>query len=380
MAETSVRQSLTPAQWDDQFFVEYVRENLFSRYMGTDEGAIIQIQDALSRKKGDRISFNTTRQLRGDGVEGNEVLEGNEDELDARSLFVVARPIRNAVVLTDWDEQKSAIDMRDAGKGGLKSWIIQKMRNDVIASLQQVALATSGKAIPFINATAAQRNTWLAANADRVLFGNSVANNTGDSTASMATISAATGKLTAATITLAKRRARLAGRGLNTNGLQNPTMTPYMVKNGDGTEWFMMFVNSLSFRDLQLDATMAQANRDARARDDKNYTNPIFTGGDLVYDGVIIREVPELDQYMLTGAAGAQIGQYFMCGAQALGVAWVQRSKTTTDTRDYGYRNGVGVQEIRGINKLQFGVGPGDNDSMVDAGIFTGFVSAAADA
>ncbi|ATF86889.1 phage capsid family protein [Burkholderia gladioli] len=382
MADTNIRASLTPAQWDDQFFREYVRENLFSKYMGTDEGSIIQIKDDLARKPGDRISFNTTRQLRGGGVEGNEVLEGNEDELDARNLFVIARPIRNAVVLTNWDEQKSAIDMRDAAKGGLKDWITVKMRNDIIASLEQVAVASSGKPIPFINATATQRNTWLAANADRVLFGNSVSNNVGnDAAASMATINATTGKLTAATVTLAKRRARLAGRFLNTNGLQNPTMTPYMVKNGDGTEWYMMFVNSLSFRDLQNDPVMQQANRDARTRDDNGrYTNPIWTGGDMVYDGVIIREVPELDQYMATGASGAQIGQYFLCGAQALGVAWVQRSKTTTDTRDYGFRNGVGVQEIRGINKLQFGVGVADNDTLVDAGVFTGFVSAAADA
>ncbi|MEX3972250.1 phage capsid family protein [Paraburkholderia caribensis] len=382
MAETSVRQSLTPAQWDDEFFREYVRENLFSKYMGTDEGSIIQIKDALTRKSGDRISFNATRQLRGDGVENNEVLEGNEDELDARSLFVVARPIRNAVVLTDWDAQKSAIDMRDAARYALKDWITVKMRNDIIAGLQQVDIYTSGKPVRFIDATATQRNTWLANNADRVLFGNSVSNNAGnDAAASMANINATTGKLTAATITLAKRRARLAGRGLNTNGLQNPAMTPYTVRNGDGTEWYMMFTGSLPFRDLQNDPVMQQANRDARTRDDNgSYKNPIWTGGDLVYDGVIVREVPELDQYMATGASGAQIGQYFLCGAQALGVAWVQRSKTTTDTRDYGFRNGVGVQEIRGINKLQWGVGAADNANPVDAGIFTGFVSAAADA
>lgn len=380
MAESTVRQSLTPAQWDDKFFREFVRENFFSKYMGTDEGSIIQINEDLARKAGDRISFNTVRQLRGSGVEGNEVLEGNEDELDARALFVIARVLRNAVMLTNWDESKSAIDMRDAAKGALKDWDTSKMRDDIIAALQQVAVYSNGKPLPFNVATATQRNTWLAANADRVLFGNSVGNNVGnDAAASMANINATTGKLSMATVTLAKRRARLAGRGVNTNGLQNPTMAPYRVKNGDGTEWYMMWANSLSFRDLQAD--MAQVNRDARERDSNGaYTNPLFTGGDLVYDGVIIREVPELDQFMATGASGAQVGQYFLCGAQALGVAWAKRPKTTTDTRDYGFRNGVGIEEIRGINKLQFGVGPDDNDTLVDAGVFTGFVSAAADA
>src|SRR5579875_733198 len=187
MADSTIRTGLTPTQWDDQFFAEYVRSNQFARYQGTDEGSIIQLKDALSRKPGDSVVFASVRKLRGSGVRGNEVLEGNEDELDSRSLKVVVQPIRNAVVLTDWDEQKSTIDMRNAAKPALQNWIMELWRNDVIAALGQVALNANGLPIPFINATATQRNNWLAANSDRVLFGNSVANNTGDAAASLAT-------------------------------------------------------------------------------------------------------------------------------------------------------------------------------------------------
>ena len=54
------------------------------------------------------------------GVTGNQVLEGNEEELDSRSMAVTVGPVRNAVVVTDWDDQKSAIDLRNAGKTALK--------------------------------------------------------------------------------------------------------------------------------------------------------------------------------------------------------------------------------------------------------------------
>ncbi|MDR5802140.1 DUF4043 family protein [Caballeronia sp. LZ001] len=380
MADTPVQKGLTPTQWDDQFFAEYVRSNQFARYQGTDEGSIIQLKDALQRKAGDSVVFAAVRKLRGSGVRGNEVLEGNEDELDSRSLKVVVQPIRNAVVLTDWDEQRSVIDMRNAAKPALQNWIMELWRNDLISALGQVALNANGLPIPFINATATQRNNWLAANSDRVLFGNSVSNNTGDAAASLATINNTTGKMTAATITLAKRRARLAGSVIGSDGFNRPAIRPYQVKEGAnlGQEWYMMFTNSYAFRDLQNDPVMAQANRDARERDVA--TNPIFTGGDLVYDGVIIREIPELNQYMAAGASGIQVGPSYMCGAQAIGAAWAQRTKSTTDDRDYNFRHGVGVQEIRGMSKLQFGVGINDTDTLVDAGVFTIYTAAVPDA
>ena len=48
----------------------------------------------------------------------------------------------------------------------------------------------------------------------------------------------------------------------------------------------------------------------------------------------------------------------YLCGAQALGIAWAQRTKAVTNTRDYGFMHGVGVEEIRGVQKLAFGVDP----------------------
>lgn len=381
MAETTARSGLTPQQWDDKFFTEYVRANRFKKYMGTDPSNIIQVKEDLTRKPGDRVTFAAARAL-GGGVTGNTVLEGNESELDLRSLTVAVAPLRNAVVVTEWDEQKSAIDLRDAARPALKTWSLERMREDIIRAFKSVP-NSAGNMVSWELATAAERNTWLVNNADRVLFGSSVANGaSGVVATALATVDNTADKLSAATVSLAKRRAQMA----------RPRITPTRTRDED-EEWFVLFANPLSFRDFANDPVIVQANRDARVRGVD--TNPLFTGGSLVWDGVIVREIPEMGlPFAATdtsigqvggilagaGTAGIDVGFNFLCGAQALGVAWAQRLKTTTDVRDYGFRHGAGVQEIRGIEKLMFGKGANDRDNLVQQGVLTLFTAAVADA
>jgi hypothetical protein len=139
-----------------------------------------------------------------------------------------------------------------------------------------------------------------------------------------------------------------------------------------------MFADSYAFRDLTLDPTIVASRQYAASRGEDN---PLFTGGDIIWDGVIVREVPELTQITGAGASGINVGTSLLCGAQALGVAWAQRTKTTTNTRDYGFMHGVGLQEMRGIGKLRFGTDATvDGTLPKDAGMVTIFVSSVADA
>src|SRR5690606_33392988 len=98
------------------------------------------------------------------------------------------------------------------------------------------------------------------------------------------------------TISLAKRMAKTA----------NPIIRP--VRVNDDEEWYVAFADSLSFRDLKADLATTHADAMQRGK-----SNPLFTDGDLVYDGVIIREVPEIPPLE------SNVGQVFLCGAQAVG-------------------------------------------------------------
>ena len=363
---TPARQGLTPLIWDSEFFTEYVRKNQFARYMGTTMGAMIQVREDLTRKPGDTVVFATVRRLIGAGVTGDTVLEGNEEILNARSLNLVVSAFRHAVAVSDWDEQKSVIDLREAAREALMVWELEKMRNDIITSLEAVT-GDGNVQISYAAATAAQRNTWMVNNADRVLFGSSKSNAvSGVMATALLTVDSAADKMSAAIVTLAKRIARTA----------NPRIRPISVN--DDEEWFVMFMPSLPFRDLMQDPVIINTLQYAW---DRGRDNPLFTAGDILYNGVIIREVPEMPVIPGAGTAGIDVAMSALCGAQALGVAWAQRMKSTTNTRDYGYMHGVGIQEMRGIGKLRFGVDPTvDTSKPVDAGIVSVFTSATADA
>lgn len=360
MALTTAATGLTPKQWDDQFFTEYVRDSRFFPYEGKDENNVIQIKENLEKSRGDTIYFALANRLSGAGVTGNTLLEGAEEKMNTREFGLAIQTYRNAVAVTGHDEQLSAIDLRNAGKSMLKLWAMELKRNQIIAALASI------DGVAFGSANAAARNAWTARNADRVLFAKTSNYNATHKTAIDAIVAADT--FTASKVSLMKRIAQRA----------TPKIKPIRV-NGD-REYFVAFANSLAFRDLANDSAMQQANREARERNVSS--NPIFQGGSLIYDGVVIVEVPEIDTLNFTNANGVPtaVGPVFLCGAQALGVAMAKRPRSTTDVRDYGFVQGVGIQMMHGIGKAIFDTSVNnDGSANKDHGVVTGWFSAVAD-
>ena len=364
MAQTYAVAGLTPQLWDDEFFRDYVRASRYKRYMGTDEASIIQLKEDLTKKRGDTVTFALVNELTGNGVTGNTTLKGNEERLNSRSHALLVDVLRHAVAVDDWDIQKSVIDLRNAARVQLREWAMKQLRDSITTALGQI------DGVNFASSTAAQRNTWVTNNEDRVLFGDTTANYN----AVFLTAANAVGVSAQATplvLSLMKRMAQAA----------SPKIKPVYVKEID-QEWYVCFIGARAWRDLTEDSpttnVLTLANRDARVRGEDN---PLFTGDSLVWDGMILREIPEIAALAtISGSGGARLEPMYLCGAQAIGVAWAQRTKTTTDTDDYEFLHGVGVQEIRRIEKLRFGTAAGaDTTTPKDHGIVTAFVAAAAD-
>jgi N4-gp56 family major capsid protein len=366
MIATPARPGLTPIQWQSDFWVEFLRENQFSPYFGTSMDAMIQLQTDLTRKPGDTVVFPTVRNLVGAGVTGNTVLEGNEEILNARSLNVTVSVLRHAVAVSDWDEQKSVIDLLQGARSVLKNWAANKLRTDIITAFGSIT-ADANVVLSYAAASAAQRNYWMVNNADRILFGNSKANAvSGVMATALATITTATGKMSAAQLTLAKRIARTA----------TPKIRPIRLNNDE--EWYVVFIPSLVWRDLMLDPVIINALQYAWNR---GSDNPLFTAGDVIYDGLILREIPELPVLAGVGGGPSDVAASYLAGAQAIGIAWAQRTKVITNSRDYGFFQGTGVEEIRGVQKLRFGTDPTvDTTKPVDNGSMAIFSSAPPDA
>lgn len=364
MAQTYAVAGLTPQIWDDQFFTDYVRSSRFKRYFGTDEASIFQLKDDLTKKNGDSVTFALVNELTGNGVTGNNTLKGNEERLNSRSHKVTVNVLRHAVAVDDWDVQKSVIDLRNACRVQLREWAMKKLRDDCLSALGQI------DGINYFSATAGQRNTWWGNNSDRVLCGTVSANYVGVAFATDIAKIGTGEQLTPNLLSALKRKAQSG----------SPKVKPVYVREMD-QEWYVAFVGPMAWRDLTEDSptsnVLTLANRDARVR---GMDNPLFTGDSLVWDGMIIREIPEITALDVSGSGGARIEPVYLCGAQAVGLAWAQRTKSTTDTDDYEFLHGVGVQEMRGIEKLRFGTVAGqDTTTPKDHGIATAFVAAASD-
>ena len=359
MADTTVATGLTVQQWDEKFFKEYLEENRFKREMGTSSNNIIQLKTDLEKKRGDSVTYSLINRLTGAGVTGSATLEGNEESMDSRSFKLTVDKIRNAVRVAEVDEQFSAISLRQGAKEVLKDWIMEKTRDQIITALGMINGTAYG------SATEVNKDAWLVDNSDRVLFGDALGNGGyTDHSADLATVTAAM-TLGAAEIELMKRMASTA----------SPKIRP--LRTTEDERWYVLYVDSRCMRDLRADATIIANQRDALTR---GKDNPLFTGGDLIHDGVIIKEIPDIASLGGVGATAAAVSPAYLCGAQAIGLAWAKKTTSKTEEFDYGDKVGCAVEEIRGIEKIVFGSGASDTADLKDHGIVTGYFGAAADA
>ena len=357
MADTVLINDLRVQKWLRNYFQEYVRDSGFKGYMGTGTNSIIQVKREL-QDHGKTINIPLITRLKGAGVTGTNTLTGNEEALGNFNHPITIDFLRNAVVINEADEHWTILDLMGAAKDALNVWAADKLRTDLITAMGSI------DGVAYASATAGQRNTWTANNSDRVLFGREVSNFNATHATALNNI-ASTETLSAGTLSLMKRIAKNA----------DPHIRPTRVNAAAGREYFVAFTGSMAFRDLKNDPVMTAANREARPRDVES--NPIFQDGDLIYDGVIVREIPEITGFNNTAGTPVRVEPVYFCGAQALGLAWGQEPTPITDDFDYGMRKGVGVKEVRGISKMRFNTG--NAGASKDHGMVTGYVAAALD-
>jgi hypothetical protein len=366
MAVTTIQSNNKLIQFTRDINREFVRNNLFSPYMGEGLDAVIRLRQEL-KAGGEQMNIPLVTKLQGQGV-GTGVLVGNEEKIDNYGMRLYLDWWRHAVVTTKAENQKDSADVFGIAKPLLSDRGKELLRDEIILAL--LALPTEsapaglgtdvGQRINGILAdgsTSAQRNTWLADNIDRVVFGNALSN--GYSTTAIASVgsglSAASGgqKLTATVVQLLKRRAELC----------SPKIRPYTTD--DGYEYYILFAGTYAFRDAKLDSTILNTSLYARPREGKAGIGgapdqPIFQDGDLMYDGVIIRKVPEISTMVtnmsatwLSAAGSGRMEPVFLCGQQAAVVGYGQMARPTFRKEDdYGFITGAGVEMAYGVGKM----------------------------
>ena len=360
MAITQTHTNNQLTKWRKSIFREWRRGNLFSPYMGESPTSIIQVTQEL-RDGGDILNIPIVSSLRGSGVSTGP-LTGNEEKLLNYGMRLWVDWSRNAVLLTRAQMRKSSFEQLEIVRPLLTEWGQVLLRDEIVQAMGALPSesvpanlgneATAGQrvnGILFDQASNAQRTTWMNDNDDRVLFGSSTGNLASASFAtSAANIDNTNDKASAAVLLLGKRMARRA----------NPGITPYRDNEDQGREWFVAFAGANAFRDLAADASIQNANLYARAREGNGMErNPLFQDGDLVYRGIIIREVPEIDDFLTLTNAGAgaavDVAPIFLCGQNAATVGWGQMPRPTERREDdYSFLIGRGVESVYGVGKV----------------------------
>ncbi len=358
MADSNVASGLTVAQWDEQFFTEYLTENRYAGEMGTNENSIIQVKEDLTKKKGDRVHFALVNKLSQNAVTGSDVLEGNEERMDSRSCPVTVDKRRNAVRIAEIDEQYSAIPLREAARAVLKDWSMkdtEKLIEEALASINGVAITSASEA---------QKDAWIVDNVDR-LYDPSGTYGT-DHSAVWDALDSTNDLLTLADLDAMKLRAET---------IANPKIRPIRTA-ANGRRYYVVYIHPLAWRDLKNESNspLRQAQREVMLEMENNR---LFQGGDMLWNGMILKEAQGLyDTTTLTGegnGGNTTVVPVYMCGAQAIGAAYAKRWKSVEETFDYGDKRGVAIEGIYGIQKMQFGSGAADRDDLKDHGVMTGW-------
>ncbi len=364
MALTSIPTNDRVVRYQNKFFSEFIRNNKFSKYIGTSENSPIQLVEDLEKGRGDQVYIYLVNQLGATTANGKirtgyQTLKGSETAMNIRSNKLTIDLSRFAVTVWESDKQFSAIDLVDARSSVLQDNAKTYFRDRIITSLGSISIDGNTHVAYASADETTQKDVWVANNSDRILFGVASVGYT-DHSADLSLLDTTNDIINTTTLNLLKDKAKSA----------NPIVRPIKVR--DDEEWYVLFLGTKLFRQAQ--TALAATNREAwvRAQGDNN---PLFTGGDLIYDGLIIKEVPEIAALAGTpGASGTTaVAPAYLVGAQALGYAVALRSKMITDTDDYGEVNGAGIKMLDQVAKLYFGAGASDTTTPKQNGIVTGY-------
>ena len=170
MATSTVLSGLELTKWQRNYILDYVRDSGFKPYMGTSEMDIICVKNDL-KTDGYTIRIPLALNPEGAGVSGNTTLNGTEEASDDYYQDITWEFYRHAMQTTKKEKHKSAPDLLGSFRPRLRNWASELVKYQIIDNFHSI------DGTNYSAASEANKDTWLTNNADRVLFGSSIANN-----------------------------------------------------------------------------------------------------------------------------------------------------------------------------------------------------------
>ena len=109
--------------WSRKTMHEALKMTYASRFIGSDSDSLCQILDDTSKGPGDRVRSILRMQLTGNGIQGDNTLEGNEEALVTFTDDILIDQLRHAVRSGGkMSEQRVPFGVREEARMALTDW------------------------------------------------------------------------------------------------------------------------------------------------------------------------------------------------------------------------------------------------------------------
>lgn len=321
---------------DESFFFK----NGFIGTSDSDMNSVIQRVTKLSdTERGKECVMQLVLDMQGDGVVGDNELNGNEEALVNDSQTIRIDQLRTGVKNKgEMSEQGTVIRFREQAKEKLTFWIADKLDELMFLTLSGRAYTLkpdgstrTGSQLPSLSFA----SDVVAPSTNRILYAGSAT-----SEATLTASDKMSWSVVVRARTLAERR----------------RLRP--IKSG-GRNYYALVISSEQGRDLALDPTYQTIVKNAEK---SGKDNPLFSGALAVVHGVVIHTHQKVfNTFGLSSGskwgAGSTVdgAQAMLLGAQAGGLATLGNMFwRESDDTDYQNRPGIGVGRKIGMLKPQF--------------------------
>jgi N4-gp56 family major capsid protein len=345
--------------WSRDFWKVARNQSFINQFAGSGSNAMVQrVTELTKNQKGTKANITLLADMTGDGITGDNTLEGNEEALRAYDITIELDQLRFANRIAGrMTDQKTVVNFREQSRDALAYAMAD--RCDQLAFLSLSGVAYTHKNNGGLRTTSGSAGHELvdlefasdvsAPTSDRHLRVNGTGLSAGDTTA-----------VTSSDTIGYKHIVNLKAYAKD-NYIRG-------IRGAGNQETFHMFVTPQQMADLKLDADFIANVRNAGVR---GASNSLFAGSSsLMVDGVMIHEFRHVfntsgattGTSSNAGAAGYKWGadadvvggRALFCGAQSLALADIGLPEMVEDTFDYGNQSGISVGKIFGLRKPKY--------------------------
>ena len=288
--------ALTRKRWARDLFQLILPAVEFNVLTGKTSNDIVQMRMELGKGEGDKITFGIRLPLTGQGIVGQEPVEGNEEQLRFRDFSTTIEELNHAVDTGGkMEQQRVPYDLMVEGKDGLQEWWVDKLSDYMMAVLcGDTAFSIGGH-------TPGTGNTWTAISVPDV--GHHMAVNGADGTA-VATAEAALTSADTLDLTFLDRLKQRA---------EMPYGTAYKVRPimSGGRKYWRVILHTYVFDNLRQNTNVAQWGDLLR-----NANKLQFPNVEIEYNGLLVSKSERISEI------STAIYRNVLLGGQAAVWAW----------------------------------------------------------